>query len=233
MSKTISIHGLFLLIFLSLLASCIRSPLKKNIILSPIKTEQLNFEAMIDDITVQAYKLSKKETKKLLGTTIEEVAVIQLTIKNNTPVAYEVKKKNIDLEMLPSYAVAHILKKKNKVLKEIALGAAMSAVAVPSFIGYVTGCLTSSPAITLTSLVGGVTAATVSGKAISRSAKNAHKTTCSILQKLSPESLSLLPSTTTSMLLFVYSCQIPTVFNLGLCSTHDQNVTHNFRVALD
>lgn len=232
MSKTVSMYALFILAGLSLLTGCIRSPLKKNIQLKPISSEKATYENTADDITVQAQVLSKKETKKLLGTTIKDTDVIQITVTNNTSVAYELKKHTIDLELLSNRLLAQELNSLNRTVKELAIPTVCAAVAVPSFVGFLAGIAKSSPALGLGSVAGGIGVAALSGRAISRSTKKAQKTSYSLLRHLSPESLSILPSTTESMLLFVDDYALPDTFNLGLCSIGTQNATHNFKVTL-
>lgn len=232
MSKTGSIHTLFVLAGLSLLTGCIKSPLKKNILLKPITTENATYENTAQDITVQAQVLSKKETKRLLGTRIKDTDVIQITVTNNTPIAYELKKQHVDLELLSNRILAQELNMFNRTIKDIAIPAVCAAVAVPSFVGFLAGCVKSSPALGLACVGGGIGVAALSGRAISRSAKKAQKTSYSMLRHVSPESLSILPSTTESMLLFVDNYALPNSFNVGLCPIGTPNVTHNFTVTL-
>lgn len=217
---------------LTLLTGCIRSPLKKNIQLKPINTEKATYEKTAADITVQAQVLSKKETKKLLGTTIKDSDVIQVTVINDTRVAYELKKSNIDLELLSNRLLAQELNTFNRHIKDIAIPTVCAAVAVPSFVGYLAGTVKSSGVLALGSVAGGIGVAALSSQAISRSTRKTHKNTYSLLRHLSPKNLQIMPATTASMLLFVDNYALPDTFNLGLCPVTTQNLTHSFTVTL-
>lgn len=232
MSKTGSIRTLFVLAGLSLLTGCIRLPLKKNIQLKPVSSEKATYENKIDNITVQAQLLSKKETKKVLGTTLKNTDVIQVTVTNDTPVAYELKKTNIDLELLSNRFLAQELNTRNRKIEDIAIPAVCATVAVPSFVGFLVGVGTSSSALALSSIAGGIGVAALSSRAISRSTKKAHKNTYSMLRHLSAESLQILPSTTESILLFIDNYALPYSFHVGLCPLGTPNITHHFTVTL-
>ena len=239
MSKIGSIRALFILASLSLLTGCIRSPLKKNIQLQPIKTEKATYEKTADDITVQAQLLSKKETKKLLGTTLKNTDLIQITVTNNTPVTYQLNKQNIDRNLLSLEGVAHQLKAKNR----------RPVLGIIGGVGGYLMCFLFAPVIlimgpptagffcwdilkmTIPGIVGvGVT--TIGVKTVH---KQEEKIACDIyaaLNKLSPKTLFIAPSSTESMLIFVDSLITADTLNLGLCPSGTQKVTHHFTVTL-
>lgn len=232
MSKTGSIRTLFVLAGLSLLTGCIRSPLKKNIQLKPIHTEKATYEKTIDQITLQAQVFSKRETKKVLGTALKNTDVIQITVTNNTPIAYELKKQHVDLELLSNRFLAQGLNTFNRKIEAIALPTVSVVIALPSLVGCIAGAVKHSPTLVIASVTGGLGIATLSRQAISRATKKAHKNTYSFLRNLSAENLPILPSKTESMLLFIDTCAVPYSFHVGLCPMGTPNVTHNFTVIL-
>lgn len=236
MSKTVSIRALFILAGLSLLTGCVRSPLKKNIKLKRVSSEKATYEKTTDDITVQAQVLSKKEAKKLLGTLIPDTEVIQISVTNNTPVDYELKKKYINLDILPNrILVKKLVDKKYGVSKGIQIAAVSGFSVVYGLfsLACILPCLiTYHPIFMLpiTALGTGITA--LWSKHIATMHNTCAKKTAPLLNALSPLTLSIDSSRTESMLLFVGNRYRTNMFNLGLCPTRTQNITHNFTIIL-
>lgn len=231
MSKTI-LRLLSVFFCVSLLTGCIKSPLKLNIKLKPVQKEQATYTKTVDGVTVQAHKLSKKECKKLLGITIKNTAVVQVTVTNPTSIAYQLHQHNIVLDKQTIREVTHHITTRHNALK---------------YGGIITACVIGVPLLLAGSLAAIVcdnfllpqllwssiiAAGLVSGLSVSHKRKKVERDIYAMLQKLSPKTLCIAPSTTESILLFLDKNMVPDSFDFGLCDATSHTPTHRFSVSL-
>lgn len=204
------------------LSGCIKSPLRSHIKLKPVQHESMLDSRAPEGITVNSLLLSDYECRKLLGIVIKNTQVIQITVVNKTGELYELHKNNINLELLPLNVVTQSIKDRNKTVKILGVEAAC-CVGFPLATGFATHCIMGDGPIGL------ITAATIGlgiiiGKTISGQRNRAAADVYSTLKKLSPDTLSIAPETTASMLLFIDRFAVTDPLPFDLCLVTQQNV---------
>lgn len=201
---------------LMLLPGCIKSPLYTNIKLNPLEiasTKQDNPTVGNDgNVTVQAYKLSKKETKNLLGVAIKNSDVIQITVTNGTAVAHELRKSDIDTDLIPVQVITQRIKDRNRTIRDLGITAACYAGLFATYAGVLAA--QHLAIIPVSIAAAGVGAGAITGNIVAKKRNKAAANMHSVLKTLSPEVLRIAPSTTESMLIFVDPSITPDLFGI-------------------
>jgi len=205
-TKKITLFGLAVAtIALAGLTGCIKRRPERDVTLSHLSDRQPHFEQTQDDITLEARYLSAAECKRFLGKNPHKAHVIQLSVRNNGPMVWTLKKNGIDLPLLPTSTVATFFK--------FHRAFPITAITLLGFYHTIPGLLAMPfwamglPMALIVPLTG-VCIAVITGtslgiRALNRRAVRIDNETYETLARISPETLSIAPYDTTSMLLFV------------------------------